>query len=163
VGRYAVLLDRIGPPIVLRRSQLVCIHFTTPTCRPGKVKAMIDIEGAAPAFKTDTFSANCYTCQTYNGVPSTLTPLWGVTNAPITYSPEITAPVSQLVCVPDIAPAGPNLGTWWLRGRRCIKLPNLNGIPIMIMVAQSSFAAQTEICMHRFLLQAGVKNDLVHL
>ena len=45
-------------------------------------------EGAAPAF-------NCPyppSCQTYNGVPRTLTPLWGVTNQPITYSPPITDP-----------------------------------------------------------------------
>jgi hypothetical protein len=33
----------------------------------------------------------------------------------------------------------------------------------MVMVSQSSFAAQTEVCMHRFLEQAGVKNDFIRL
>ncbi|MGC1887852.1 MAG: hypothetical protein WA709_17450 [Stellaceae bacterium] len=154
----AALIDRIGPAIVLGRSQSGVYPFHYADVRPGQVKAMIDIEGAAPAF-------NCPyppTCQTYNGVPSTLTPVWGATTAPITYSPAITDP-SQLVRVPQSAPAGPNEATCWLQGAPVHTLPNLRGIPTMVMVSQSSFATQTEVCMHQFLEQAGVKNDFVRL
>jgi pimeloyl-ACP methyl ester carboxylesterase len=154
----AALLDRIGPAIVLGRSQSGVYPFHYADVRPGKVKAMIDIEGGSPAF-------NCPyppTCQTYNGVPSTLTPVWGVTTAPITYSPPITDP-SQLVRVPESAPAGRNEATCWLQGAPVHTLPNLKGIPTMVMVSQSSFAAQTEVCMHKFLQQAGVKNDFIRL
>jgi pimeloyl-ACP methyl ester carboxylesterase len=159
----AALIDKIGPAIVLGRSQSGDYPFHYADVRPGQVKAMIDIEGNSPAFKTATLSANCYTCQTYNGVPSTLTPLWGVGSQPITYSPAITDPTTQLVRVPGTAPAGPNLGTCWKQGAPVHKLPNLEGIPTMVMVSQSSFAAQTEICMHQYLTQAGVQNDLIHL
>ena len=151
----AALLDRIGPAIVLGRSQSGVYPFHYADVRPGQVKAMIDIEGAAPAF-------NCYICQSYNGDPSTLTPTWGATNTPITYSPPITDP-SQLVRVPNTGPEAPDLATCWLQGAPVHTLPNLQGIPTMVMVSQSSFAAQTESCMHEFLLQAGVKNDLVRL
>ena len=163
IASGAALIDKIGPAIVLGRSQSGTYPFHYADVRPGKVKAMIDIEGGAPAFKTATLSPDCYTCQTYNGVPSTLTPVWGVTNQPITYSPPIDDPISQLVRVPNIAPAGPNLGTCWLQGAPVHTLPNLKGIPTMVMVSQSSFAAQTQVCMHQYLLQAGVKNDFVHL
>ena len=33
----------------------------------------------------------------------------------------------------------------------------------MVMVSQLLFATQTEVCMHQFLEQAGVKNDFVRL
>ncbi|MBV8522510.1 MAG: alpha/beta fold hydrolase [Acetobacteraceae bacterium] len=159
IASGAALIDKIGPAIVLGRSQSGIYPFHYADVRPGQVKAMIDIEGAAPAF-------NCPyppSCQTYNGVPSTLTPLWGVTTQPITYSPPITDPVSQLVRVPNSAPAGPNEATCWRQGAPVHKLLNLQGIPTMVMVSQSSFAAQTEVCMHQYLEQAGVKNDLIRL
>jgi len=159
IASGAALLDRIGPAIVLGRSQSGIYPFHYADVRPGQVKAMIDIEGATPAF-------NCPyppSCQTYNGVPSTLTPLWGIASQPITYSPPITDPVSQLVRVPNSAPAGPNEATCWRQGAPVHTLPNLKGIPTMVMVAEASFAAQTEVCMHQYLEQAGVKNDFVRL
>jgi glutathionylspermidine synthase len=33
----------------------------------------------------------------------------------------------------------------------------------MVMVSQSSAPTQTQVCMHQFLEQAGVKNDFVRL
>jgi len=33
----------------------------------------------------------------------------------------------------------------------------------MVMVSQSSAPTQTQVCMHKFLQQAGVKNDFVRL
>jgi pimeloyl-ACP methyl ester carboxylesterase len=158
IASGAALIDKIGPAIVLGRSQSGTYPFHYADVRPGQVKAMIDIEGGAPAF-------NCPyppSCQTYNGDPSTLTPLWGVTTQPITYSPPITDP-SQLVRVPESAPAGPNEATCWLQGTPAHTLLNLRGIPTMVMVSQSSFAEQTEVCMHRYLSQAGVKNDFIRL
>ena len=94
----AALIDRIGPAIVLGRSQSGNYPFHYADVRPGQVKAMIDIEGAAPAF-------NCPyppSCQTYSGVPSTLTPLWGVTTQPITYSPPITDPCRSSCAFPIV-------------------------------------------------------------
>jgi pimeloyl-ACP methyl ester carboxylesterase len=150
------LIGRIGPAIVLGRSQSGPYPFHYADTNPGAIKAMIDIEGGAPAF-------NCYICQTYNGDPSTLTPVWGVTSRPITYSPPITDP-SQLTRVPNTAPAAAGLATCWLQAPGSVHtLPNLIGIPTMIMVSESSFAAATEGCMHDYLTQAGVKNELVRL
>lgn len=156
VAATAVLIDRVGPAIVLGRSQSGVYPFLVADARPNQVKAMIDIEGGAPAF-------NCYICQTYTGNPATLTPLWGIADIPITYSPPVTDP-SQLVRVPDTAPNKPNLATCWLQGGPTIHtLPNLEHVPTMVMVSQSSFAAQTEQCTHEYLTQAGVRNELVRL
>ena len=82
---------------------------------------------------------------------------------PITYSPPITDPISQLVRVPNTAPAGPNEATCWLQGAPVHTLPNLKGIPTMVMVSQASTPTQTQVCMHQFLEQAGVKNDFIRL
>jgi hypothetical protein len=43
------------------------------------------------------------------------------------------------------------------------QLLNLHGIPTMVMVSQSSAPTQTQVCMHQYLEQAGVKNDFVRL
>lgn len=150
-----LLIDRIGPAIVLGRSQSGVYPFVVADQRPGQVKAMIDIEGGAPAI-------NCYICQTYNGNPSTLTPLWGAADIPLNYNPPISDP-SQLTKVVQSGPNGPNLATCWLQGGTVHTLPNLAHIPTMIMVSQSSFAAQTEQCMHEYLTQAGVNNQLIRL
>jgi hypothetical protein len=62
------------------------------------------------------------------------------------YSPPVTDPVSQLVRVPESAQAGPNEATCWRAGSAPGRtLPNLRGIPTMVMVSQSSFAAQTQV------------------
>jgi pimeloyl-ACP methyl ester carboxylesterase len=163
IASGAALIDRIGPAIVLGRSQSGNYPFHYADVRPHEVKAMIDIEGNAPAFKTATLSPDCFNCQTYNGVPSTLTPLWGITSQPITYSPAITNPTTQLVRVPGTAPAGTNLATCWLQGAPVHTLPNLKGIPTMVMASQSSAPAQEQICTHEYLTQAGVKNDFIRL
>ncbi len=157
----AALLDRIGPAIVLGRSQSGDYPYLIADARPGMVKAIVDVEGASPSFSTAAFP--CYICAPYSGEPATLTPLWGITNTPITYSPAVTNPLTDLIRVPNTAPAAKNLGLCWKQGAPVRTLPTLKGIPIMVMVSQSSFAAQNQLCTSQYLTQAGVKNDFFRL
>ncbi len=149
------LLDRIGPAIVLGRSQSGYYPFLYADVRPGMVKGMIDIEGGAPAL-------NCYICNLSGVTPTNLTPSWGIVNTPITYSPAVTSP-AQLVKVVNSAPAGPDLATCWKQGAPVHTLPTLAGIPTMVMAAESSFAIQTQICTSQYLTQAGVPNTYADL
>lgn len=148
----AALLDKIGPAIVFGRSQGGNMPFLYADARPGAVKAMVDIEGAAPAL-------NCYVC---GATPANLTPAFGLTNTPLTYSPAVTAP-TQLSKVIDSRPDGPGLATCWKQGGAVHTLTNLRGIPTMVMVSQASFAAQNQQCTAQYLTQAGVSTDLVRL
>jgi pimeloyl-ACP methyl ester carboxylesterase len=157
----SALLDRIGPAIVLGRSQSGAWPFLLADARPGMVKAILSVESAAPDLSTAQFP--CFGCPQYNGNPSSLTPLWGITNTPITYAPAVTNPMTDLVRVPETSPSGKNLALCWKQGAPVHTLPTLKGIPTMVMVSQASAHAQYQHCMSEYLTQAGVKNDFYRL
>jgi pimeloyl-ACP methyl ester carboxylesterase len=51
----------------------------------------------------------------------------------------------------------------WLQGAPARQLPNLQGIPILIIVSEASYHAPYDYCTSRYLAQAGVKHDFVSL
>ena len=59
--------------------------------------------------------------------------------------------------------AGPDLVRCWLQGTPARELPNLQGIPILIVVSEASYHAPYDHCTSEYLTQAGVKNDFVRL
>jgi pimeloyl-ACP methyl ester carboxylesterase len=58
---------------------------------------------------------------------------------------------------------GPEAVRCWLQAEPARLLPNLQGIPILIVVGEASYHAPYDHCTSRFLAQAGVKNDFVRL
>jgi pimeloyl-ACP methyl ester carboxylesterase len=51
----------------------------------------------------------------------------------------------------------------WLQAGRARQLPNLKGIPILIVTAEASYHAPYDHCTSQFLRQAGVEHDFVRL
>src|SRR3954471_3290367 len=118
----AALLDKIGPAIVMTHSQSGAIGWPIADARPKLVKGIIAAEPSGPPFADAVFSTN----------PSRL---WGVTDIPMTYAPSITE-AKQLSVVQQPTADGPNLERCRLQAEPARKLPNLAGIPILIIATE---------------------------
>ena len=58
---------------------------------------------------------------------------------------------------------GPDLVRCRLQGAPVRRLPNLVGIPVLIVAGESSYHAMYDHCTAKYLEQAGVKNTYVRL
>jgi pimeloyl-ACP methyl ester carboxylesterase len=145
----AALLDRIGPAIVMTHSQSGAIGWPIADARPQLVKAIVAAEPSGPPFANAVFSEE----------PARL---WGVTDVPMTYDPPVSDP-KQLVVVQQAQPDGPNLERCRLQGEPVRRLPNLAGVPVLILAAESSYHAAYDHCTAKYLEQAGVRNTYVRL
>jgi pimeloyl-ACP methyl ester carboxylesterase len=143
----AALLDRIGPAILLTHSQSGAFGWQIADARPHLVKAILAIE---PAIKPVV------------AADGTVSPPYGITTTPITYAPDVADP-SQLSRKLQEKPDSPDLLRCWAQSEPVRRLPNLEGIPIAILLAQASLFAQDGHCVARFLTQAGVANELIRL
>ena len=59
--------------------------------------------------------------------------------------------------------SGPDLVRCWLQGSPARQLPNLQGIPILIVTSEASYHAPYDHCTSEFLKQAGVQHEFVRL
>ena len=57
----------------------------------------------------------------------------------------------------------PELVRCWTQGEPTRQLPNLQGIPIFIVVSEASYHAPYDHCTSKYLTQAGVKNEFLRL
>jgi pimeloyl-ACP methyl ester carboxylesterase len=87
---------------------------------------------------------------------------WGITRNPLTFSPAVNA-ANHLHMTQQAAADGPDLVRCWLPATPAPQLPNLQRIPILIVVSEASYHAPYDHCTSRFLKQAGVANDFVRL
>jgi len=81
---------------------------------------------------------------------------------PLRYDPPLR-PGEELAFARQAKPDAPGLVRGWLQGEPARKLPNLAGIPILILVAEASYHAVYDHCTAAYLTQAGVLNTLVRL
>jgi pimeloyl-ACP methyl ester carboxylesterase len=153
----AALLDRIGPAIVLGRSQSGPFPWLYADARPDVVKAMVSLEPSGPPFVNVTFHGPPdYFADGPVGRP------WGLTATPLTYAPPITDP-EQLSRAQQATPDGPDLVRCWLQGKAAYQLPTLQGKPTLIITGQASYHAPYDHCTARYLQQAGVDVEHVRL
>lgn len=149
------LLDRIGPAILLTHSQSGTFGFLIADKRPRLVKGVITVEGGGtphsyvPVGPPDWFRDG--------GVAAP----WGMTSIPLTYEPLVTD-ASELSFVQEENPTGPDVRCW-LQAPPARQLPNLKGIPQLLVVGEASAASSTNQCVSHYLTQAGVKNTWVDL
>ena len=142
------LLERIGLAIVLTHSQSGPFGWLLADAAPDLVAAILAVEPSGGPF--------------YNVGSTELDRPWGITQTPITYSPEVTDP-AQLSIVQEPEPDEPELVSCWLQAEPARTLPNLAGIPILILTGEASYHAQYDHCTAKYLTQAGVANDFVPL
>jgi pimeloyl-ACP methyl ester carboxylesterase len=151
------LLDKIGPSILLTHSQSGPFGWQLADARPSAVKGILAIEPNGPPFfdNTTTGAPNWFK-------DGPLARAWGITRGPLTYAPDTEDP-KALAMTQQAKASGPNLVRCWLPRTPARQLPNLQGIPILIVVSEASYHAPYDHCTSEFLTQAGVTNEFVRL
>jgi pimeloyl-ACP methyl ester carboxylesterase len=151
------LLDKIGPAVLLTHSQSGPFGWALADARPKLVKGILAIEPNGPPFFENTVI----------GAPNWFKdgPLgrpWGITRGPLTFSPAASDP-KDLHMNQQAKASGPDLVRCWLQGSPARQLPNLQGIPILIVTSEASYHAPYDHCTSEFLKQAGVQHEFVRL
>ncbi|MDO4193328.1 MAG: alpha/beta hydrolase [Erysipelotrichaceae bacterium] len=141
------LLRQIGPAILLTHSQAGPFGWLLADACPELVKGIMALEPSGPPFtrKTDApVSEN-----------------FGITDLPLHYEPEITSPADiRLQLLPSETPG---INTGWIFQEPAPQLPRLSGIPIWIVVSESSYHAGYDHLTSRVLEQCGVPHQFVRL
>jgi pimeloyl-ACP methyl ester carboxylesterase len=153
----AALLDKIGPAIVLTHSQSGPYGWLIADARPSLVKGLVQVEPSGPPRTSVTFL----------GPPNWFQdgPVqfpWGITAVPITYSPVVTDP-SELVLVKQAVADNPDVVRCWRQAEPVRTLPNLQGIPILMVTSEAGYHSSYDNCTSEYLAQAGVNNTHVYL
>ena len=153
----AALLDRIGPAILITHSQSGPFGWTIADARPSLVRAVLAIEpNGAPLYEVKFTGPPDYFAD------DVVTRPWGITRGPLTFLPAAAEP-ADMKFARQAQPDGPGLTRCWLQAEPARQLPNLQGIPILILTSEASYHAPYDHCTSRFLRQAGVEHDFVRL
>lgn len=154
----AALLDRIGPVILLTHSQSGPFGWLIADARPDLVKAILALEPNGPPFREVQFRGgdDWYEYEDVEDRP------FGPTRAPLTFDPPLE---DGETLVAELQPLSddPELAAGYLQAEPARRLPNLKGIPILIMVAEASYHATYDHVTSAFFRQAGVDHDFVRL
>ena len=78
----------------------------------------------------------------------------------ISYDPALVSDPSQLSFVRQAQPDAPDLAACWVQTEPAHQIPNLKGIPILVLIAEASYATPYYHCVSKYLTQAGVRNTL---
>jgi pimeloyl-ACP methyl ester carboxylesterase len=152
------LLDKIGPVILLTHSQSGPFGWALANERPKLVKGVLAIEPNGPPFYEMELTPGANEFYK-DGVPGRA---WGVTRMPLNFQPA-AATATDLNLVRQAAADEPDLVRCWVQPEPARQLPNLKGIPILIVVSEASYHAPYDHCTAKFLTQAGVANTFVRL
>lgn len=142
------LLDRIGEPVILiGHSQRGLMPPLIADARPSLTAGIILIQPSGPPFQDAVFSTNS-------------TRPWGLTDIPLTYSPAVTDPATDLVkqvYPPPVANTNNSTVPCILQAREPPPrtLSNLASKPILIVTSEASYHAPYDYCTAEFLRQAG--------
>jgi pimeloyl-ACP methyl ester carboxylesterase len=139
--RGAMLLDKIGPAIIMTHSAGGPFGWLVAEDRPNLVKGIVAIEGGGTPF---------------NGAN-----VWGLSSIPVAYDPPISNP-SEIKTVRVEAPE-PGVQPYFLQAEPARKLKNLRNIPVVIVTADASFASPGNPGAVAYLRQAGVKAEELRL
>jgi pimeloyl-ACP methyl ester carboxylesterase len=143
------LLDKIGPTIIVTHSQSGAFGWLLADSRPKAVKAIVAVEPNGPPFQNSVVNEDKQRA-------------WGITDIPLTYDPPAKSP-TEIAAVRESTAAGPDLTACWKQADPPRRLPNLAGIPILIVTGEASFHAPYDHCTSQYLAQAGVKNTFLRL
>jgi len=139
--RGAMLLDKIGPAIIMTHSAGGPFGWLVAEIRPNLVKGIIAVEGGGQPFA----GAN----------------VWGMSTIPVAYDP----PVKDHTEIKTVEVAAPEngVGPYKLQAEPARKLKNLRGIPIVIVTAEASFASPGNPGGVAYFKQAGCQAEELRL
>lgn len=140
----AALLDKIGKPVVLMgHSQGGILPIIIADARPKFTKALVLLEPTGPPFREAVFS-------------TTPARAWGLTDIPLTYSPPVTNPATDLKQEVQ-PPRNANSSECILQAKSPAprQLANLSSKPILLVTSESGYHAVYDYCTAEYLKQAG--------
>jgi pimeloyl-ACP methyl ester carboxylesterase len=145
----AALLDKIGPAVVLTHSQSGSFGWLIADARPKLVKGIIAIEPAGPPFEAVIIGTG-------------KTRPWGLTDIKMTYDPPANSP-DELQTAREDKADGPDLTICTMQKAPARQLPNLKGIPIVVIAGEASYHRLYDHCTVKYLNQAGAKAEWMPL
>ncbi|MFO1057528.1 MAG: alpha/beta hydrolase [Dongiaceae bacterium] len=145
----AALLDRIGPAVLLTHSQAGLFGWLIADARPSLVKAIVALEPAGPPYKDAVLQTGADR-------------RWGLTDLPLAYDPPVTDD-SPLAFEQQAVAEGPGLLPCWAEKGPARRLPNLAGIPVLVVSSEASYHAMYDHCTVAYLRRAGVDAEHARL
>ena len=139
--RGAMLLDKIGPSIIMTHSAGGPFGWLVAEIRPRLVKGIVCIEGGGQPFG----GAN----------------RWGMSTIPVTFDPPVKDPSE--IKLKEVPSPEAGVQPYKLQEEPARKLKNLKGIPIVIVTAEGSFASPGNPGAVAFFKQAGCKAEELRL
>ena len=141
------LLREIGPSVLVTHSQAGPFGWLIADEVPELVKGIVALEPSGPPFSPDLSSSAALN--------------YGIADLPLHYVPEIKSPEDfRLELMPsDNKERNPG----WVLAEPAPKLPNLAGIPIFLIVSESSYHAGYDHLTSHVLNQCGVKHEFIRL
>lgn len=145
----AALLDRIGPAFLLTHSQAGPYGWGIAELRPTLVKGILAIEPEGPPFVDEILRSG----------PARP---YGVSTLPLTYSPPVIDPATDLIKV-TLPSAAVGLSSCIQQGAPIRKLVNLSRFPVLVVTSEASYHAAYDHCTANYLQQAGVDANWLSL
>jgi pimeloyl-ACP methyl ester carboxylesterase len=139
--RGAMALDKIGPAIIMTHSAGGPFGWLVAEARPNLVKGIVAIEGGGQPFAGPN--------------------VWGMSTVSVTYDPPVLDPFEvKTVTVPS-----PETGVadYKVQAEPARKLVNLQGIPIVLVTSEGSFASPGNPGGVAFFRQAGCMAEELRL
>ena len=133
--RGALLLDKIGPAIIMTHSAGGPFGWLVAEIRPNLVKGIVAIEGGGQSFSGNN--------------------IWGMSTIPVAYDPPVKD-ASELKLV-DVASPEEGVAAYKLQAAPARKLKNIQNVPIAIVTSEGSFASPGNPGGIAYFKQAGVK------
>lgn len=132
----ADLLDRIGPCLLLTHSAGAPPGWLIADARPGLVRGIVAAEPLGPPFTA-----------TSGPLP------YGLTSAPLTFDPPLGE--GEALASEERPAPGPGFVAGKVQREPARRLPNLAGVPILVLTAEASWMAGENHAVVDFLVQAG--------
>jgi pimeloyl-ACP methyl ester carboxylesterase len=139
--RGAMLLDKIGPAIIMTHSAGGPFGWLVAEIRPNLVKGIVAIEGGGQPFG----GAN----------------VWGMSTIPVAYDPPVSDPTE--IKTKRVEAPEPGVNAYLLQAEPARKLKNLQNIPIVIVTAEASFASPGNPGGIAYFKQAGCRAEELRL
>jgi pimeloyl-ACP methyl ester carboxylesterase len=139
--RGAMLVDKIGPAIIVTHSAGGPFGWLVAEMRPSLVKGIVCIEGGGSPFAGQN--------------------IWGLSSIPVAYDPPVSDPAEIKTRV--TTPVEPGVQPYRVQEEPARRLKNLQAIPIAIVTAEASFASPGNPGAVAYLKQAGCRADELRL
>jgi len=149
------LLDKIGSPVILlTHSQGGGIGFNVADQRPNLIAGMVAIEPGGPQIGVvDTAKVE------YTRVDPKS---WGLTPMPMKYDPPFAGPSDIKVHLEPSERPGDEVGCY-MQDEPVHKLTSFQGMRILSISAEGTYHRVFDVCIPKWLNQAGAKDDFVRL